>query len=579
MTMDIPIQSAVRLYVVHVRSSGPVGARSSLYRLDALTSAFMRASSASSRTPRSRNSSLSKASPFSLPARCPIYGLDREPVQRAHRELEVLLRRILVLGVAQTPQALDEEHDRRHVRGHRGGVVQRAAGEPVRLPGHLVHGLLGQAEELVVEEDGLYAPEPLPLDRDALFLGDPLGGSLRHVEHVGEHGRVERPLVQGHLAPAVERRDYGGRDVDEACRGAHVVAPGGVVSELYGGPRRRYERVSPHIHRRRAGVGVLACEANGVTLDPEGAEHHPQWVVQALEDGALLDVQLEVGRGVLELLVRLVDRVEVHLVLPQGVGERYAVPIFEVANLVGLEGAGRGAGAEEAPPEAGPLLVRPVHEAQGYGALLRGEYPQDLERPHDVQGAVEPAALGDGVYVPAEEDCPPGVAGRRGPDVPRLVALDLDAVYLLELAPEPLARLYPLVGPGHPAGAVRAACEVGELPELVHGAAGVHVLGLHQPTLSRAPISASASSKTSAASPAASRVMVSGGEMRIAFALMPPLPTRTPRSRHAWRKRTAAGGFGSPSGPTISRASIKPRPRTSPTPGFSCAIFTRRSFR
>src|SRR5918997_3755198 len=454
MTMDIPIQSAVRLYVVHVRSSGPVGARSSLYRLDALTSAFMRASSASSRTPRSRNSSLSKASPFSLPARCPIYGLDREPVQRAHRELEVLLRRILVLGVAQTPQALDEEHDRRHVRGHRGGVVQRAAGEPVRLPGHLVHGLLGQAEELVVEEDGLYAPEPLPLDRDALFRGDPLGGSLRHVEHVGEHGRVERPLVEGHLAPAVERRDYGGRDVDEAGGRAHVVATGGVVSELHGGPRRRDKGVPPHVHRRRAGVGVLAGEAYGVTLYPEGTEHHPQRVVHALEDWSLLDVQLDVRCGVLELPVGLVHPVELHAVLAQSVGERYAIPVFEVAHFVRVENVGGGARPEQAPPEPRALLVRPVHEPQGDGALLRGEDPHDLQRGDGVEGAVEPATLGDGVYVPAEEDGLLRVAWGGGPEVPRLVPLDLDALYLLELALEPVARLDPLVRPGHPARAV-----------------------------------------------------------------------------------------------------------------------------
>ena len=39
----------------------------------------------------------------------------------------------------------------------------------------------------------------------------------------------------------------------------------------------------------------------------------------------------------------------------------------------------RRARAEEAAPEAGPLFVGPVHEAQGDGTLLRGEGAHDFE--------------------------------------------------------------------------------------------------------------------------------------------------------------------------------------------------------
>jgi hypothetical protein len=68
-----------------------------------------------------------------------------------------------------------------------------------------------------------------------------------------------------------------------------------------------------------------------------------------------------------------------------------------------------------------------------------------------------------------ESMCPPRRTafseslGGSGPEVSSLVAFDLDAVYLIELALEPVAGLDPLVGPGDPAGAVRAAGEVGEL--------------------------------------------------------------------------------------------------------------------
>src|SRR5688500_18697802 len=47
------------LYVVHVRCSGPVGARSSLYRLEAIAPALIRSNSAWLFTARSLNSSMS----------------------------------------------------------------------------------------------------------------------------------------------------------------------------------------------------------------------------------------------------------------------------------------------------------------------------------------------------------------------------------------------------------------------------------------------------------------------------------------------------------------------------------------
>src|SRR5215213_5893165 len=58
MTTDIPIQSAAMLYVVHVRCSGLVGARSSLYRLEAMAPALIRSNSAWLFTARSLNSSI-----------------------------------------------------------------------------------------------------------------------------------------------------------------------------------------------------------------------------------------------------------------------------------------------------------------------------------------------------------------------------------------------------------------------------------------------------------------------------------------------------------------------------------------
>src|SRR5918998_1407802 len=216
---------------------------------------------------------------------------------------------------------------------------------------------------MVVEGDGLYPPQALPLDLASLFSRAPLARLLRPLEHVGEHVGVEGALVEGRLTPAVERGDYGRADVYEARGGPHVVAAGRVVPEPDGGAGRGNKRVAPHVHGRRARVGVLARKAYRVTLDPEGAEHDAQRQVHALEHGAPLYVELEVGDGVLELLSGLAGPVEVHAVLAQRVRERHTVPVLEVADVVRLEGAGGGARPEEAAAEAGPFLVGPVHEA------------------------------------------------------------------------------------------------------------------------------------------------------------------------------------------------------------------------
>src|SRR3954449_6138233 len=83
-----------------------------------------------------------------------------EPVEREHGELDVLLPRVLELRVREAAQALDEEHDRRDAgAGALGGVVERAAWEAVRRAGDFANRLVGELEQLVVEQDRLDVPD------------------------------------------------------------------------------------------------------------------------------------------------------------------------------------------------------------------------------------------------------------------------------------------------------------------------------------------------------------------------------------------------------------------------------------
>ena len=143
---------------------------------------------------------------------------------------------------------------------------------------------------------------------------------------------------------------------------------------------------------------------------------------------------------------------------------------------------GAGGGAEQAAPEARALLVGPVDQAQPDRALPVGVRAQRLERGHEPERAVEPAAGRHGVDVRADDHEAVLLAREVGPHVAGGVGGDLDR-QLLELRAHELARLDPLVGPAHAAGAVRPAGQLRQLLEVREDAVGVH----HDATAATAP--------------------------------------------------------------------------------------------
>ena len=121
-------------------------------------------------------------------------------------------------------------------------------------------------------------------------------------KELGEARRVEVTLIEQLLRRLHDRR-HDARPADDAARGAHgaVPDPGRDLADLERELRRAGERVAPLVHRRRAGVRRLARPGDPPALDPVGAEHGPEREVHRLEHRALLDVELEVGGGALEL--------------------------------------------------------------------------------------------------------------------------------------------------------------------------------------------------------------------------------------------------------------------------------------
>ena len=225
--------------------------------------------------------------------------------------------------------------------------------------------------QLGVEEDRLDAPDLLPLDLDVFLGGEALAGLPGLAEHRSELGRVQVPLVEENGAGLDDRGDDPGPRHAAPHRADGAFArPLGDLADLQRELRRPGESVAALVHRRRARVRGLPAEGDLVPLHSESAEDDAERQVHRLEHRPLLDVELEVGGGVLQLAARVHGRVEVDSLACERVGKRVAVRVAAGPELVLVGHRSRGrAGPEEAPAEARSLLVRPVDQADREGRL------------------------------------------------------------------------------------------------------------------------------------------------------------------------------------------------------------------
>ena len=92
-------------------------------------------------------------------------------------------------------------------------------------------------------------------------------------------------------------------------------------------------------------------------------------------------------------------------------------------------GAREGGGAEQAAAEARAFFVGPIDEAdrdRRTAVELGGEAAQDFEAGRYAEAAIEPAAVGDGIEMAADEQRFRGFAGERDPAVAGGVEVVLD---------------------------------------------------------------------------------------------------------------------------------------------------------
>ena len=177
---------------------------------------------------------------------------------------------------------------------------------------NLAAGVVAEVDQSRVEEDRLDAPDPLPADLDVLLGRESLARLLRLPEHLGEARCVEMTLVEQLLCRLDDRGDDP-RSADDAtrCADGTVADPGRDVPDLERELGRPGQRIPAPIHRCRAGVRRLPRPGDSPALDSVRPEHGAEGDPHRLEDGPLLDVELEVCRGRGELRVRVERAVEV----------------------------------------------------------------------------------------------------------------------------------------------------------------------------------------------------------------------------------------------------------------------------
>lgn len=173
------------------------------------------------------------------------------------------------------------------------------------------------------------------------------------------------------------------------------------------------------------------------------------------------------------------DRFEINSEFGKCGGKWDAIPVFESPCFFKIEMAGKCGRAEQAFSEAGTFLVRPVNQADGDGwfpFIFGVDSAHDFHPGHEVQAAVEPAAIGHGVDVPADEQAFFGCTGEGEPEVTGGVGVGLHGKFC-GFFDQPFPRLGPGGRECDPLGAVIITSQLTQLFEVVDGALGMQKAG------------------------------------------------------------------------------------------------------
>ena len=265
--------------------------------------------------------------------------------------------------------------------------------------------------------------------RSAAILGAPPRAAASSIRASGsalgvaEVDRQHRPPGDRRRDPRLEAQLAGGRDPALGRPGSASIA-----SAASAAARPASRRA---VHRRRPGVRGLAAELEAQPLDPGAAGDGRRPQALGLHPRPLLDVQLEVGAEPRppRARTRSARSSSTPFSASTSASARPSAS-RRPASAVRVERAGEGRAAEEAAPEAGALLVRPVDQHERHAAAARRRPRRAARRAPPSPRAPRRASRRPGPSRGASRARPRRASGSAPleprPEVARLVGLGLE---------------------------------------------------------------------------------------------------------------------------------------------------------
>ena len=147
----------------------------------------------------------------------------------------------------------------------------------------------------------LDAPNARPFDGAAFFLGEAFARLHSLTVHRGENGGIQVALIERDLAAAGDGGGDAGKGFEAADGADGIGMPSGDRADFEGEFCGGGEGVAALVHGRRARVRRLSVEGDRVAFDAFGAEDDAEGQSEPFKHRALLNVQLEIGGGMLAL--------------------------------------------------------------------------------------------------------------------------------------------------------------------------------------------------------------------------------------------------------------------------------------
>ena len=214
--------------------------------------------------------------------------------------------------------------------------------------------------------------------------------------------------------------------------------------------------VTTSVHRGAAGMRGLTPKSDRVPLDAKGPKHGSERQIQIEQYRSLFDVQLDIGAAFCSSLPTILQTFKIDSVLGEDIDQGNRVLVVQSAGLLEIDVTSsklkirKGSCRTGRPPHQ---PSRPDGPNRRLAAIVTVDPAQDSSPASRFKDPSSQPPFGNRIDVPTNDECLLGSSRQRGPDVPRLVAMDLHREFF-ELISKPVSRFGPGRCKGDPLGSI-----------------------------------------------------------------------------------------------------------------------------